>query len=103
MVPPSSNLGPRESPADEKGFEPPTSASGDQCASNLSLRFPESRDSAECAVARGTVPFCALTGLVIPPHIVWLAQHVLDDSDSSVRELMLARWVLRALEVGGDG
>ena len=85
-------------------FEPPTSASGDQCTSHVSLRFPGFRDSVEYAEARETVSFCALTGLVIPPHIVWLARHVLDDPAASVRELILARWVLLStLKESRDG
>ena len=40
--------------ADAEGFEPPTSASGAQCAIAFSLRFPGFDDSGECAVARET-------------------------------------------------
>ena len=36
-------------------------------------------------------------GLVIPPHIEWLARHIVDDPDASVRELVLAHWVLGAI------
>ncbi len=89
--------------ADAKGFEPPTSASGDQCTSDFFLRFPRFRDSAECAIARESVRFRALTGLVIPPHIVWLARHVSEDPGASVRELMLARWVLSGRKESGGG
>ena len=52
--------------ADAEGIEPTTSASGDQCTIAFSLHFPGFCDSTEGAVARETVPFCALTGLVIP-------------------------------------
>ena len=35
-------------------------------------------------------------GLVIPPDVVLLARDALDDPDVSVRELILAHWVLSA-------
>jgi hypothetical protein len=52
------------------------------------------RDSVECAVARESVRFCALTGLVIPPDVVQLAWAVLEDRTATEREVKLARWLL---------
>jgi hypothetical protein len=90
--------------ADAKGFEPPTSASGDQCASHFSQGFPGFPDSDECAVARESVRFCASVGLVIPPQIVQLAWGVLGDSGATEREVKLARWVLLStLTQSGEG
>ena len=46
------------------------------------------------AVARETVPFCALMGLVIPPEVVQLAWAVLEDRSATEREVKLARSLL---------
>jgi hypothetical protein len=52
---------------------------------------------------RASVPFCALTGLVIPLHIVQLAWSVLEDAGATEREVKLARWVLLStLKQSGD-
>ncbi len=88
--------------AQAKPSTPPTSASGDQSTIAFSPRFPGFRDSGECAVARESVRFCAPTGLVIPAYIEWLAGHIVDDPDASVRELVLAHWVLGAIIHSAD-
>jgi len=80
--------------ADAIGFDPMTSASGAQSAIAFSPRFGRFREVGDCALGRESVRFCALMGLVIPPHIEWLARHIVDDPDASVRELVLAHWVL---------
>ena len=68
------------------------------------MRFPRFRDSGECAVARESVRFCALTGLVIPPEVVQLAWAVLEDRSATEREVKLARWLLLStLKDSGEG
>jgi len=79
---------------DAKGFELPTSASGDQSAIAFSLGFPGFRDFEQCAAARESVRFCASTGLVIPPNVVQLAWAVLEDRGATEHEVKLARWML---------
>jgi len=81
-------------PADAEGFEPTTSASGAQSAIAFSPRFPGFRKFGNCAVARESVRFCALTGLAIPPEVVQLAGAVLEDRSATEREVKLARWLL---------
>ena len=71
-----------------------TYASGAQSAIAFSLRFSGFRDFSECAVARESVRFCALMGLVIPPEVVQLAWAVLEDRSATEREVKLARWLL---------
>jgi len=71
-----------------------TSASGAQSSIASFPLFSGFRDLGECAVARESVPFCAPTGLVIPPHIVQLAWDSLADAAATDREVALARWVL---------
>ena len=67
-------------------------------------RFPRFRDFGECAVARESVRFCALTGLVIPPRIIQLAWASLADAAATDREVALARWVLLStLREGREG
>ena len=62
------------------------------------------REFGECAVARETVPFCALMGLVIPPNVVQLAWAVLEDRGATDREVKLTRWVLlNTLRESGEG
>ena len=71
-----------------------TSASGDQSPIAFSPRFLGFRDFEQCAVARESVRFCALMGLVIPPEVVQLAWAVLEDRSATEREVKLARWLL---------
>jgi hypothetical protein len=91
------------STADATGFEPAAYASGDQCTSEFPPVFPGYRGSSQCAVARESVPLCAPVGLVIPPHIAWLASRVSEDPRATEREVDLARWLLSRLQESGEG
>ena len=71
-----------------------TAARRDRSAIAFSPRFLRFGEFGQCAVARETVPFCALMGLVIPPKVVQLAWAVLEDRSATEREIKLACWVL---------
>jgi len=75
---------------DAKGFDPRLLPP----ETNPRSRFSRFRDFGNCAVARESVRFCALTRLVIPPEVVELAWAALEDRGATEREVKLARWVL---------
>jgi hypothetical protein len=79
------------------------SADWDHCWDQFRRRAPQ-RDSGGCAVARESVRFRGLMGLVIPPRIIQLAWDSLADAAATDREVALARWVLLStLREGREG